>query len=99
MVQRAKSARHAKPGRKTLVTAAAVTGGMLAAAGVGAFDLLDDALDPTNQAAAWTPTLGLAAAVAPNPTPNPLFAVADPIQAPDPGGLGVGGGAAPAPVD
>ena len=41
-----KGAKHGGPGKKTLVTAAAVTGGVLAAAGVGAFDVFNGAAGP-----------------------------------------------------
>src|SRR6478609_1989700 len=98
MVQKARGARHGKTSKKALVTAAAVTGGVLAAAGAAAFDVYDNAT-PSEPGSALTKNPSLAAAVAPNPTPNPLFAVAEPIVAPDLGGLGVGGGAAPAAVD
>jgi hypothetical protein len=85
-----RSTKRSGPGKKTLVTAA-VTGGMLAAAGAGAFDVFGSAVGPA-PAPATTQTPSLAAAIAPNPAPNPLFAVAQPI---DPT-LNVGGGAAPA---
>src|ERR1700748_2766369 len=95
----AKRSRHAKPSKKSLVTAAAVTGGVLAAAGAGAFDLHDLGIfGPTDPSPGRLPIPSLAAAVAPNPTPNPLFAAAEQIVTPDPdGGFAVGGGAVPAP--
>jgi hypothetical protein len=92
-----KGAKHGRPGKKSLVTVAAVTGGVLAAAGAGAFDVFTGAGGP-GVPAPITHTPSLAAAILPNPTPNPLLAAAQPIVAPDPG-LAVGGGAAPAGVD
>ena len=41
-----KGAKHGRPGKKTLVTAAAVTGGVLAAAGAGAFDVFTGGAGP-----------------------------------------------------
>src|SRR5690348_1461835 len=98
MGQKAKRSRHAKPSKKSLVTAAAVTGGVLAVAGAGAFDLHDLGIFGSTESAAGTlPIPSLAAAVAPNPTPNPLFATAEEIVTPEPDGdFGVGGGAVPA---
>src|SRR5437899_670267 len=94
-----KGAKHGRPGKKTLVTAAAVTGGVLAAAGAGAFDVSTGGAGPAVPAPV-THSPSLAAAILPDPTPNPLLAAAQPIVAPEPdGGLAVGGGAAPAAVD
>ena len=62
MVQKARGARHAKPSKKALVTAAAVTGGVLAAAGAAAFDVYDNAT-PSEPGSALTKNPSLAAAV------------------------------------
>jgi hypothetical protein len=98
MAKYPKGAKHGRPGKKTLVTAA-VTGGVLAAAGAGALDVFNGPDGPAVPAPV-THTPSLAAAILPNPTPNPLLAAAQPIVAPDPdGGLAVGDGAAPAGVD